>query len=72
MSYLGATVGIAAAGAGAGVLTGITATKNALMGGVLIAEGMMTGTVIMKAVAGGIEAEALVIAADAAEVEARV
>lgn len=54
MSYLGATVGIAPAGAGAGVLTGITATKNALMGGVLIAEGMMKGIITMKVGARGI------------------
>lgn len=49
MSYLGATIeGIAAAGAGAGVLTGIRAMKSALLGGVLIAEGMMKGIITMK------------------------
>lgn len=59
MSYLGATViGIAGAGAGvragAGVLTGIAAMKNALMGGDLIAEGMTKGITTMKVGARGI------------------
>lgn len=49
MSYSEAIIeGVAGAGAGAGVLTGIRATKIAHMEGVHIAEGMMREIITMK------------------------
>lgn len=62
--------GIATVEAGVEALTGIVAMKSALMGAVVIAEGMMMRIAILKAGAEGTRLLALVEEEDAVEAEA--